>query len=278
MCAFPIYAENLKSNSNNLLICPQCGAWKISNSSVDGFVSDIVLVSEHRVVIQGCGIFFYENAEIGVKSISDTRHTYQVDLTFHSRTEDLEHSFVCGGDNEAQNNPRNLHLSIDVKGHFYEGGYADFTLHRQGLKEPLLSFRGWNIDREDPCGIGDAPGFGSLACNQTANGFLKKELWIASAKANANSSKLSQKKCLSQFNPVNFMSKVESYCSNREKESGGFYWPEAWAENCASNEYAEKIHQLLIWNKCVDSSTSKSSCVFPVENVCGERCNYSQNQ
>lgn len=272
-CSFPICAEDLKVNSNNLLSCPQCGAWQISNSSEDGFVSDIVLVSEQRVVIQKCGIFFYDNAKVVAKNISETRHTYQVDLTFRGRTSDSNYSFICGGDSEYLRDPQNLHLSIEVNGYLYEGGYADFTLRRKGVKEPLLSFRGWNLDREDPCGIGDAQGFGSLTCNLIANGLLMKELWIASSKGNAKSFKSSQKKHSFQFNPVKFASRVKSYCSNREKDSGGFFWPEAWAENCASDEYAEKIRQLRIWNTCIDSSTGSSNCIIPDENVSCETCN-----
>lgn len=244
--------------------CPQCGIWQISSSNPHFFVSDLVLVDAERVLIRGCGTFFYDLPKIESKLISEHRHEYIVRTSFKGRTSPRITS-ICGGENEELWTPSEWNLTINVTGHFREGGYADFSLTRNGIRDPILSFRAWNIDREDPCGAGS--GFGTGECYLIANGELRNALSGAVDAAEYRLSKNFDSQKNKLFNLTKFLEKADTYCIAREKNSGGGLWPSTWALSCIGEQMAAKLKQFRRWEACAKMASNISKCPFPKDSV-----------
>lgn len=253
-----IYAqEELKPAS---LECPQCGAWQISSSNINSYVSDLVLVDAKKVFIQGCGSFFYDKPKIESKFVSEDRQNYNVTISFNARTSPSITS-ICGGDNEERWKPSEWNLTINVSGHFREGSYAEFLLTRNGIRDPVLTFRAWNMDREDPCDAGSA--FGTGECLRIENGKLRKALWAAADSAEYRLSKSLSPQKPSSFNLTKFLEKADRYCTARENNTGGGNWPTTWALDCVSEQLEAKLKQFRRWEVCAQSASDAMACPFP---------------
>lgn len=246
------------------LECPQCGAWQISSSNINSYVSDVVLVDSQRVFIQGCGSFFYDMPKIESKLVSEHGYEYSIKTSFNSRSSPSITS-ICGGENEELWTPSEWSLAINVYGHFREGGYAYFSLTRKGVREPVLTFRAWNMDREDPCGAGS--GFGSGECLLIANGELRKALWVAVDSAEYQLSRVFLAQKPRPFNLTKFLDKAEKYCAVREKNRGGGHWPTTWVLECVSEQIEMKLKQFRRWEACAKSAVKDRACPFPEDSI-----------
>ena len=246
--------------SSKPLDCPHCGNWLISSSSINSFIGDFVLADEGQFVIQGCGAFVYNNAAIKSKAVSENKFEYNFKTSFVGHNSSLGVSSLCGGKDKSWS-PTELILTMNIYAHFLDGGYADFYLSRNGIAQPILAFRAWNINREDPCGSGS--GFGTGDCISIGNAELRKTLWSMVDSSEDLLLAINSSKQPKRFNLTRFMNKAIIYCNNREKDSGGGHWPATWALNCIGEQMTAKINEFHHWKTCIKLKPNALSCQFP---------------
>lgn len=229
------------------LTCPQCGVWQISET-------EIMIVDDKRIIIPGCGVFDYKTDRSVVTPERTDRYIYKVSMSLTQQ----KTWFRCdAGDEKAWS------MEADVSGHFRHGGTAGFVLRRNKTAEPTLSLSGWNIDREDPCGAGSA--FGTGACWSIENSLIYRAL---SDYAERAYEMLIEEKAtkLPLFNPAAFAAKVDKYCIDRERNSGGGSWPTTHALSCENGILKKKFRELAKWHKCMERNDRKwTLCKFPDE-------------
>lgn len=237
------------------LECPQCGAWQVSLSTVEGLEGNIILVDDKRIVIPGCGTFGYIIRQSTVKP-DYTKYNYKLSMSLTQ----WKASFLCERKDDDE-----WEMDIEVSGHFHEGGMASFRLRRNSYSKERMSLDVWSIEREDPCGAGS--GRGSAACMAIANAQLFKALSIRSERAFLMLSENKTSKKMPSFNAARFSAVVWKFCENREKNSGGGAWPYAWALSCQHGILNDKFEEFAKWRDCMERKKYKLPlCKFPSEN------------
>ncbi|MEK9179020.1 MAG: hypothetical protein AAB893_00955 [Patescibacteria group bacterium] len=266
LCSAPAVAENKTPAptvenpeaivaKSEPLECPHCGAWQISGSTVAGLEGDIILVEDERIVIPGCGVFGYEIMQSTVKP-RYTKYNYKLSLLLTQWTA----SFLCG-----RKDGDKWEMTIEVSGHFQDGGTASFSLRRDSDSKEMISLDAWNMGREDPCGAGS--GYGTTACIVIANTQLFKALSVSAERAFLILLGNKTSKKMPSFNAARFSAGVWKFCENREKNSGGGSWPAAWALSCQRGILHDKLEEFAKWRDCMEKKKYNISlCKFPTEN------------
>jgi hypothetical protein len=229
------------------LTCPQCGVWQVSET-------EIMIIDDKRIIIPGCGIFNYKTDRSVATPERIDRYTYKVSMALTQQ----KGWFRCeAGDDQAWT------MEADVSGHFRHGGTGEFVLRKSKTIDPTLWLNGWNMDREDPCDAGSA--YGTGACWSTENSFIYRALSDYAERAYEMLIEGKAKK-LPPFNPAGFAAKVDNYCSNRERNSGGGSWPTAHSLSCENGILKKKFREFAKWHKCMDGNGRKwTLCQFPDE-------------
>jgi len=251
------------------LACPQCGLWQISSASAAGVAGEIAVIEGSRLIIPSCGIFDYETEKTTVtprpsSPQPNNRYTYEISLRMTMR----KPGGVCGW-----RTVTDWQLEGEVSGHFHEGGVAEFTVKQK--RDDVLSFRAWNVNREDPCASGS--GFGSGDCSAVGNGLLYKALAAETRTTYELARNIKPSRRPPSFNAARFAVTVATYCQEREKGSGGGSWPTAWALSCENEILSGKLREVTAWNACTqarfsgaDTGTAKQAKPAPCS-FTGER-------
>lgn len=254
-CLKDLYEKRIqiiKAFPREVLECPQCGAWQISGSNVQWMNGDILHVDETHVEIDGCVVFEVIDINTDVSGAGDERKTYKIT----SKLKPLKQFLLCSTNTPA------WQLNIEVSGHFKEGGYAEFNLVSGNGSGLELSFHAWNIYREDPCSAGS--GRGHAECMVLSNAILLRSLTsLASIAREDDYYKEQLRNGQLFFDPEHFVHQITSYCSEKEKDSGGGLWPTAWALTCINNLLNEKHNEFNNWQKCITQTNASVQCTVP---------------
>ncbi len=256
-CLTDIYEQRIKAIGGfprEILECPQCGAWQISGSSVQWMSGDILHIDESHVEISGCGVFDVLDDKILVSDEGDERKSYRVTLKLRP----IKQFLLCNV------NKSEWQMNIEVSGHFSEGGYAEFSLVSNKESGFELGFQAWNIYREDPCDAGS--GRGHAECMALSNAIVTRSLVSLASIARADAYNKKPPRHRRFFDPEQFIRQIDSYCSEREKDSGGGLWPTAWALTCINNLLSEKYNEFDVWQKCAAKENKSDQCVMPGNN------------
>ena len=249
--AFGARAEDMPAQP---LVCPHCGPWQVSSATDVGLVGEVVGVDARRITIPGCGVFRYAIEESHATPRSHNRYTYYVSMALTL----AKSSGLCA----AKGVPK-WRLAIESEGHFHDGGMAQFTLWRTAPDEEVLGFTGWNMDREDPCGAGS--GVGAAACVEIANARAYRALSAQATEAHRRLLIAGGSATVAPFNAAHFVELIEEFCTEREKNSGGGYWPIAHAQECRGEMLEAKRKEFEAWTACAQAAQQPQRLPAPAK-------------